>query len=218
MENEILEVSDAKPLFTSQVTHNLDTRKEVNKLYSLLHIGTIVREATVAVILLVLFGYLFLYSGSRDGYSRTVFVVTLFYWASFFFKMFRNRKGGDSYRQMLLRNGGNPIHNTITFGEESFQVENTYTQEVNEYGYDRIRSIAQSKTFFLLYRDISQCTVVSKTDLTGGSAEDLLNFLLDKMPVPKTKTPKVALIVRWIGYALWILSVGLALYCQIFLV
>lgn len=217
MENEILEVADVQPLFTSQVTHDLTTRKEVNSLYSLLHLATIVREATIVIILAVLFGYLFLYSGSRDGYSRTIFVVTLFYWGSFLFKQFRRRGGGESYRLMLQRNGGNPVHNIITFGETSFMVKNTYTEEVNEYTYDRIRSIAQSKNYLLLYRNISQCTVVSKTDLTGGTAESLLRFLFDKMPVPKTRTPKVGLIIRWVGYALWVLSLGLALYCQFFL-
>lgn len=217
MENEILEVADVQPRFTSQVTHDLTTRKEVNKLYSLLHLATIVREATIVVILAVLFGYLFLYSGSRDGYSRTIFVITLFYWGSFLYRLIRRRGGGESYRMMLQRNGGKPVHNTITFGEDAFRVENTYTQEVNEYTYDRIRSMAQTQNFLLLYRDLNQCTVVSKTDLTGGSGESLQRFLLEKSPTIKTRTTKVGLIIRWTGYALWVLSLGLALYCQIFL-
>ncbi len=218
MENEVLEVTDAQPRFTSQVTHDLTTRKEVNKTYALLHLASRFREGTIIAILVVLFGYLFCYSGSRDGYSRTVFVVALFYWGSFLFKLFRNRKGGEGYRLMLQRNGGNPVHNTITFGEDTFQVENSYTQEVNEYGYARIRSIAQTQNFFLLYRDLNQCTVVSKNDLTGGDAKELLDFLFDKMPVPKTKSTKVGLAIRWCGYALWAFSLGLALYCQFFLV
>lgn len=215
MENEILEPEILQPRFISEVTHDLPTRKEVNKLYALLHLGTILREGMVSVVLLVLFGYLFCYTGNQAYYGRTVFVITLFYWGAFLIKLFQNRGGGQGYKQMLRRNGGNPVHNRITFTEEAFQVENTYTGEVNEYIYERIRRIAQSQNFLLLYREMNQCTVVSKKDLEGGTAEDLLDYLREKNCFAPMKTPKPGLIVRWTGYVIWVLSLALAIYTQV---
>ena len=216
MENEIMDV-EAAPRFSSEVTHDLATRKEVNALYTLLSIATIVREATIVVILAVLFGYLYCYSGATAYYGRTIFVVAVLYWFSFFYKCFRHRSGGEGYRLMLRQNGGNPVHNKITFTEDSFCVVNTYTEAVSEYTYDRLRSIAQTKHFFLLYRELNQCTVVSKEALSGGDTTEFLTFIRTKSTCLRSKEikkPTLALAIRWTGYAMWAASLGLAISTQ----
>ena len=201
-------------LFTSEVTHDLAARKEVNKLYSMLQLSGIVRDVMVGIMLVVLFVYLCLIQHNYAFYARTYFVFVLCYWGAQLFNRFRERNGGATYKRMLANNGGKPIHNTITFTEDGFCVLNTFTEGASEYTYDQIVSVAQSRNFFLLYRNINQCTVVAKNTLTGGTAEEFLAFLNENCvnwpgvlrTTKRSTTVRAALIAMWIIFLL--LAVG----------
>lgn len=223
MEHEITETAqlcreDATPaevLFTSEVTHDLAARKEVNKLYAKLQLSGIVRDVMVGVMLVILFVYLCLIQHNYAFYARTYFVFVLCYWGAQLFNLFRERKGGATYKRMLAGNGGKPIHNTITFTEDGFSVLNTFTEGLSEYTYDQIVSVAQSRNFFLLYRNINQCTVVAKNALTGGTAEEFLAFLDENCAnwPGVLRTTKRSDTVRTVLIALWILFLLLAVGC-----
>ena len=210
-----IDTEEETPIFTSEVTHDLVTRQKVNKFYSKLLIGSIFRDAVVAIMLMVLFVYLFLYRRDYAFYARTCFVFALCYWGSILINILRGRKGGKSYKQMLAANGGKPIHNLITFTRDGFSVLNTYRESVSEYSYNQICAVAQNESFFLLYRDLSQCTVVSKDTLTGGTAEDFLQFLAENCTNWKDaalRTPRSGNKVRAILIAVWVFCLGFAVY------
>jgi len=218
-QEEYTEVDEETPadtvLFTSEVTHDLPARKEVNKLYERLQLSGIVREVMVGIMLVVLFVFLCLIQHSYVFYARTYFVFIVCYWGSKLFTLIRNRNGGSVFKRMLASNGGKPIHNRITFTDSGIRVLNTFTESASEYAYDQIRSVAQSKNYFLLYRSINQCTVVGKNTLTGGTAEEFLGFLREKCtnwPYGILRTPSLFFTVRRIMLFLWAAGLFAAIY------
>lgn len=229
MENEELElqaqeeslgleenVSDADDIiFTSEVTHNLPTRKEINKAYSQLNPSSSFREIIVGIMLVVLFVYLYLYQKNYVFYIRTYFVFALVYWGSAIFTAIRNYRGGAGYKRMLQSNGGKPIHNLITFTQKGVCVQNTDTERCSEYTYSQIRSIAHSKNFFLLFRDLNQCTVVSKESLTGGTKAEFLTFLRENctnLITSKLRTNKLGIKIRCALLVLWAINLFFVVY------
>lgn len=225
MENELKEIQTeqdlvVEPLFTSEVTHDLATRKEVNKRYAQLQLSGSVREIMVGIMLIILFAYMFLYQKNYALYARTYFVFIVVYWGAQLFTSIRNRKGGSTYKRMLANNGGKPIHNQVTFTEEGFSVLNTYLESTSDYTYDQIRSVAQSENFFLLYRDLTQCTVVAKNTITGGTAQEFLAFLRERCTNWEggaLRTNRFGVKVRIAMIVLWVVFLALAVY-SLFLV
>ena len=217
MENEILEpeISEEETIhFTSEVVHDLPARKEINRLYALLHASSILRSGMVSAMLVFLFVYLCFVTKDYGNYIRTFSVFCLVYWGSIVINLFRNRNGGSAYKQMLANNGGKPVRNQITFLEESIRVQNTYTEAVSEHPYTSICFIAETNRFYLIYRELNQCTVVSKESLTGGTTEELLDFLAEKctgMKSREMKTPKAGRITQWVLNTLWVLGLAAAL-------
>ena len=220
MENELEEIqteqeADAKPLFTSEVTHDLPSRKEVTKRYTQLQLSGSVREIMVGIMLVVLFAYLFLYQKSYVFYARTYFVFVVCYWGAQLFGMLRGRNGGPAFKRMLANNGGKPIHNLITFTDEGYSVLNTYQESSSDYTYDRIRSVAESENFFLLYRDMTTCTVVAKNTITGGTEQEFLDFLRQRCTnweSGKLQENRFGTKVRIAMIILWVLFLALAVY------
>ena len=209
------EVMENDILFSSEVTHNLPTRKEVNKAYNQLNPSNSFREIIVGIMLVVLFVYLYLYQKNYVFYIRTYFVFALVYWGSAIITAIRNGKGGAGYKRMLRNNGGKPIHNLITFTADGVCVKNTDTESCSEYTYGNIRSIAQSKNFFLLFRELNQCTVVSKETLTGGTGEDFLAFLRENctnMITSKLRTNKLGIKIRIVLLGLWCVNLFFVVY------
>lgn len=221
MENEELElnlreeVSEENILFSSEVTHDLPTRKEVNKAYTQLNPSNSFREIIVGIMLVVLFVYLYLYKKDYVFYIRTYFVFALVYWGSAIITAIRNCRGGAGYKRMLRANGGKPIHNLIAFTEDGVCVQNTDTESRSEYSYSKVRSIAQSKHYFLLFRELNQCTVISKDSLTGGTQEEFLAFLRENctnMITTKLRTNKFGIKVRFALLGLWFVNLFFVVY------
>lgn len=221
MENQELErnpreeVTEEVILFSSEVTHDLPTRKEINKVYAQLNLSSGFREIIVGIMLVILFVYMYLYQRNYVFYIRTYFVFGLVYWGSAIFNVLRNFNGGPGYKRMLRSNGGKPIHNRITFTEEGICVRNTDRESSSEYSYSQIRSIGQSKNFFLLYREMNQCTVVSKASLTGGTAEEFLEFVRENcvnLISTKLRTTRLVRKIRCAMLTLWIVNLFFVVY------
>lgn len=116
-----------------------------------------------------------------------------------------NRDGGPAYRKLLEENGGVPRRNLVYISEEGIRYRNPETENQVNVAFADVKAIKKSKRFLVLMTD-SGPYMINHTNLTGGTAEELERFLMERCGIAKiTQKHSVEFCRRII---LWVLVAG----------
>ena len=97
--------------------------------------------------------------------------------------MFRRKDGGKDYRDLLEQNGGVPRRNLCYIREEGLQYRNPETENTVDISWQDIIGIARTRSFFYLTISDGQRLLVSHASLSGGTADELEQWLREKSGV-----------------------------------
>lgn len=200
--------------FQGEMLYDLPAMREINR-------GSLLFQPRVYIPRL-LFGIALVYNlvvqaiFSPDSSLSFIFLVLC---ASFFLSQlivfFSTRNGGIHYKRMLSANNGQPTHQFISFDLTGIYVSNPDNGSNVVYRYEQIRSLAQTQNFFVLLLEYNQFLVVRKDRITGGSYQELANYLIPICPKLKPRKIRDCLpgrIVNWVVLVIWTLSMLLVLY------
>lgn len=129
---------------------------------------------------------LFLTSQFENSVVRLgVFTFTAVYLISRF--VLNKTANSTQYKRMLLSNNGRPNHARYCFLDTEIRDTNQDTGNVFTYRYDQIRQLISTPKLLLVVLDYRLCVIVDKDKITGGTPEELMEFLLQKSPNMKRK-------------------------------
>jgi len=119
--------------------------------------------------------------------------------AHLFFTQMRLKKG---YQKILQNNCGQPPHNRIHIGQDGIRLVNPKSGDEQIYPYSAIRSVTQTPKLVLLPTENKTCILLQKCWLQGGTADELLAFLVSQCPrVRKSRGFRLGLWLRRIVFA-----------------
>lgn len=121
----------------------------------------------------------------------------------------RNRDGGKGYQKLLEQMGGVPRRNLVYIRDEGIRYRNLESENIVELDYRDITGITRTRSFFILTMADGQRTLLSHAKLTGGTAEELERWLLERTGVQKVSRVVDGRIFKKL--LIGIFAVGLAL-------
>jgi len=84
------------------------------------------------------------------------------------------------YNKMTLSNKNLPIKNILTIGKDGIKIINPDSNNKTEYTFDSINSIVETKNMFILKMNYRMGMVIDKNNLTGGTKEEFIEYILNK--------------------------------------
>lgn len=103
----------------------------------------------------------------------------------------RNRRkfkdGGIAYKQLLFQHEGKTPHQLSYFEEEHLASHNLSTGRQRTTPYSHFVQLWESKNLLVLILDVNMYQLIDKRTLSGGTADDLIAFLMEKCPNLKKK-------------------------------
>ena len=99
--------------------------------------------------------------------------------------MFLRKDGGKAYRDLLEQNGGVPRRNLCYIREEGLRYRNPETENTVEISWQDIVGIARTRSFFQLTISDGQRLLVSHASLSGGTADELEQWLREQTGITK---------------------------------
>lgn len=126
-------------------------------------------------------------------------------------QLIQNRRGGNTqYKRMLASNNGKPNHFVLQFREEDILDTNQDSGNVYTYRYDQIRQLINTPKLLLVVLQYRLCVIIDKEKITGGTPEELMDFLLQRSPNMKKKKVQTIAFGKWVSR---ILNTVLVLGC-----
>lgn len=169
------------------------------------------------VLIVVYFSYFFLISFiiTKDYRSIMFFAILLLL---IFLINYKNKKNGNlQYKRMLSVNKGNPVHNEITIKNDGIHALNVDTQNKSEYTFEQIKYVIESSNLLILMMDYRLGLIMDKNTLTGGTTEELVNFIFENATNIKRKKVRKARsnkIISVIGFIVLIMILCTAILFQ----
>lgn len=113
-------------------------------------------------------------------------------------QLIQNKKRGSvQYKRMLLSNNGKPNHSVCEFTDTRIVDTNQDTGNTYTYQYDQVRYLIDSPKLVLVVLKYRLCLILQKDSITGGTTEELLNFLTERCPDCKRKAKRIT-------FGLWV--------------
>lgn len=159
--------------FQTLLIWNLDTFKEFSKgaMYALKRRLFIEIFAIIYII-----AYIYVIGTLKGTFNFfSVIVIIFIIWCVI---KLLTRKGGLPYKRMLSNNNGEPPRNNIVISADGIHTQNLDNGNVGEFEYHRVRSIAETKNLIILMLEYQQGLCIDKRNLTGGTSEELTDFLM----------------------------------------
>lgn len=91
------------------------------------------------------------------------------------------------YNQMTLANKNLPIKNNVTINKDGIKIINPDSNNKTEYTFDSINSIVETKNMYILKMNYKVGMIINKNNLTGGTKEEFIEYILDKCSNIKKK-------------------------------
>ena len=166
--------------FQAQITYDLPSYKEIRNL--------LIRRSArntiswiIAMAAVLLYAYLIGIRMQNTSLASTcVLLMFAIIWGMHLFRACRDRNGGLDYKRMVSSNNGLLPRHVISFGDEAICFYNPDTDNRATVSYNQLRSICETKHFLILFQEYNMYTAFRKDSITGGTKEELLNFLFEK--------------------------------------
>ena len=201
--------------FQAQIEYDLPSYKELNKTV-LRHSGK--NTALLLFIMLALLIFSFVYGVVLQSTSTLCVILVIylaFFWGSYLLHAYRSKNGDLVYKRMLSTNNGIPPRNEIIFKEDGIYAQNLDNGGRTITSYRQLRSICESEHFLILTQEHSLYSAIRKDSVTGGTVEELLDFLFEKgtgIKKKKLRSPLPGKIV-WVSFIVFsVLGILLALW------
>lgn len=201
--------------FQAQIEYDLPSYKELNKTV-LRHSGK--NTALLLFIMLALLIFSFVYGVVLQSTSTLCVILVIylaFFWGSYLLHAYRSKNGDLVYKRMLSTNNGIPPRNEIIFKEDGIYARNLDNGGRTITSYRQLRSICESEHFLILTQEHTLYSAIRKDSVTGGTVEELLDFLFEKgsgIKKKKLRSPLPGKIV-WVSFIVFsVLGVLLALW------
>lgn len=91
------------------------------------------------------------------------------------------------YKRLVSQNNGVPITNEVTIDETGIHVVNIDTNNKQDYLFEQILSITETKNLLILKMEYGLGLILNKNNLEGGSREEVIEFLFEKCKNIKNK-------------------------------
>lgn len=197
--------------FQAQITYDLPSYKEIRNL--------LVRRSArntiswiIAMAAVLLYAYLIGIRMQNTSLASTcVLLMFAIIWGMHMFRACRDRNGGLDYKRMVSSNNGLLPRHVISFGDEAICFYNPDTDNRATVSYNQLRSICETKHFLILFQEYNMYTAFRKDSITGGTKEELLNFLFEKGTGIKKKKVGSALPGKIVWVSFIVFSVFAAL-------
>ena len=166
--------------FQAQITYDLPSYKEIcNLLIRRSARNTI--SWIIAMAAVLLYAYLIGIRMQNTSLASTcVLLMFAIIWGMHLFRACRDRNGGLDYKRMVSSNNGLLPRHVISFGDEAICFYNPDTDNRATVSYNQLRNICETKHFLILFQEYNMYTAFRKDSITGGTKEELLNFLFEK--------------------------------------
>lgn len=130
----------------------------------------------------------------------------------------RERDGGKGYQKFLEESGGIPVRNLLYIRETGIRCRNPETEKDMQITYSEITSITRTKSLFILNLANGKTTLLNHRTLTGGTADELEQWLREQTGITKIPRPVDNRIFRkaTIGVAAIGLVLALSLEANLF--
>lgn len=201
--------------FQTTFTYDKATLKEISqsspKFSPLFYITRTIFIATLLYFIIFLYGVLKAYT----AYSEYYLLLGGMYFLIQLLMFFLRRNGGIQYKRMLSNNNGKPMHIHLHFDDTGIYTFNLDTENRNTYRYEQLRSLAQTKNYLVLLMEYNQFLLVKKDNLTGGTQNDFVDYLLSlcpKIKPRKIRSNRPGQIINVIMIAVLIFGLILAVY------
>ena len=201
--------------FQAQIEYDLPSYKELNKTV-LRHSGK--NTALLLFVMLMLLLFSFVYGVVLQSTSTLCVVLVIylaFFWGRYLLHAYRSKNGDLVYKRMLSTNNGIPPRNEIIFKEDGIYARNLDNGGITITSYSQLRSICESEHFLILTQEHTLYFAVRKDSVTGGTVEELLDFLFKKgtgIKKKRLRSPLPGKIV-WVSLIVFsVLGVLLALW------
>lgn len=173
--------------FKWEYTLNLETYKEFSKGY----LATNIVRKIFRLILAIYITYYFMICYHTANYAILIFFA-IFFAVIFLIAKIVNKGGNIQYKRMLSVNKGQPMRIEVRIDNEGIHAINIDTGNKNDYTFDQIISVIETKNLFILKMKYNMGLIVNKNTLTGGSKEEFINFIFDNCSNVKRKKVKQA--------------------------
>jgi len=202
--------------FQGEMLYDLSAMREINKGVLLFQPQVYIPRLIVGVVLLYYFAILVIFRTLFDSaFLKYFLILSAIFIVSQLIVYFKIRSGGIHYKRMLSGNNGKPVWNLVSFDMSGLYISNLDTGNINTYHYEQIRSLAHTKNYLMLQLEYRQYIAVRKDRLTGGTPDELANYLITLCPKVKPRRVRSCLpgyLINWFVLVLWILTLLLALY------
>lgn len=158
--------------FSTVITWDLATYKEFSK-GALFTMKSRVIIDMIAICYLI--AYIFVIGLMKNNFGFFSVVVTLL--LIWIVVKLVTRKGGIQYKRMISNNNGQPPRNRMTVTEDGFQAQNLDNENVNNFAFSRVLSIAETENLLIMMMEYRQGFIIDKRTLTGGTYDELVEFL-----------------------------------------
>ena len=203
-------MDESKKYFVSDVSYDLPTLRD-----HWAHTVTGLRKwcAWLSPVIVLLYVAI-----NVTGRTNIVKWVCIGYLVLFAIVIIRERDGGKGYQKFLEQSGGIPLRNLVYIRDNGIRCRNPETEENMQIAYSEIRAITRTKTLFILTLANGKTTLLNHRSLTGGTAEELEQWLREQTGITKIPRPVDNRIFRraTIGAAVIGLVLALSLEANLF--
>lgn len=163
--------------FKSEHTWDLETYEEFSKGY--------MKSKRISTVLSIYYFLMCIYLLSMGQYKLNLFISIFVLGICLASK--KSKGKNIQYNRMLLANKNKPPHIITTISKDGIRVINVDTNNKDEYDFDQIISLAETRNLLILKFKYNLGIVMNKNKLEGGNIEELTQFLLDNCPNIKKK-------------------------------
>lgn len=184
--SDIFERTAVQPTheFQSLITTDLPTYREfMSALLNTIASRTIIEWFAIVY----LTAYILTISLSDPFNMLVLFTVVLLIYG---ITKWTNRGGGVAYKRMVSNNNGQIPRNIITIANGKLHVRNPDNGNTICFDFDQVRKISETKNLIVILLDLKQGIMLDKRTLTGGTQEEVLNYLLSNCPKLKRRKVK----------------------------
>lgn len=93
-----------------------------------------------------------------------------------------NRNGGIQYKQMLSTNNDRIPRYCLTISEALIHAENLDNGNKDTYGFEKIRVVGETENLVFVLLEHRLGIAIDKRTVTGGSVDELIQYLLQSCP------------------------------------
>lgn len=162
--------------FQSKYTLDLETYREFGKGYT--------GSKKSMVVFLILFAFCGIAELLAKNYTYIFFFCGVWLFLMLLFKFAGRSK--VQYNRSVSANGGKPLNHTVTINKDGILIVEAGGNKSN-YQFEQIIGIGETENLLILRMKYNLGIIVRKDSLTGGTQEELIQFLIEKCPNLKPK-------------------------------